>query len=289
MQKLDKGSRKLLNAWAFYDWANSVYALVISSSIFPLFFGQLFRQTGEDTLSFLGMEKTGETIISYVTAFGFLVIALTSPLLSGIADYLGNKKFFMKFFCYMGSISCMLLYFFDLEHLYLGLTCYVLALIGFWGSLVFYNSYLPDIAFPEQQDVISAKGFSMGYVGSVLLLIINLAMIMLVPDEQKMQMMRYSFLMVGIWWLGFSQYTYKYLPDVRTGKVMHQDLLFKGFKELKKVGKQIKSLNQLKRYLTAFFIYSMAVQTEILPMKQKVLHEVFLLHGKYFLYVVVFL
>jgi UMF1 family MFS transporter len=161
----------------------------------------------------------------------------------------------------MGSISCMLLYFFDLEHLYLGLTCYVLALIGFWGSLVFYNSYLPDIAFPEQQDAISAKGFSMGYVGSVLLLIINLAMIMLVPDEQKMQMMRYSFLMVGIWWLGFSQYTYKYLPDVRTGKVMHQDLLFKGFKELKKVGKQIKSLNQLKRYLTAFFIYSMAVQT----------------------------
>ncbi|WP_291274884.1 MFS transporter [Flavobacterium sp.] len=261
MQKLDKGSRKLLNAWAFYDWANSVYALVISSSIFPLFFGQLFRQRGEDTLSFLGMEKTGETIISYVTAFGFLVIALTSPLLSGIADYLGNKKFFMKFFCYMGSISCMLLYFFDLEHLYFGLTCYVLALIGFWGSLVFYNSYLPDIAFPEQQDAISAKGFSMGYIGSVLLLIVNLAMVMLVPDEQKMQMMRYSFLMVGIWWLGFSQYTYKYLPDVRTGKVMHQDLLFKGFKELKKVGKQIKGLHQLKRYLTAFFIYSMAVQT----------------------------
>ena len=118
MQKLKKGSRKLLNAWAFYDWANSVYALVISSSIFPLFFGQLFRQSGSETISFFGMDKTGETIISYITSFGFLIIAFTSPILSGIADYLGNKKFFMKFFCYMGSISCMLLYFFNLEYLY---------------------------------------------------------------------------------------------------------------------------------------------------------------------------
>ena len=114
MQKLKKGSRKLLNAWAFYDWANSVYALVISSSIFPLFFGQLFRQSGSETISFFGMDKTGETIISYITSFGFLIIAFTSPILSGIADYLGNKKFFMKFFCYMGSISCMLLYFFNI-------------------------------------------------------------------------------------------------------------------------------------------------------------------------------
>lgn len=261
MQKLEKGSRKLLDAWAFYDWANSVYSLVISSSIFPLFFGQLFRQSGSETISFFGMDKTGETIISYITSFGFLVIAFTSPLLSGIADYLGNKKFFMKFFCYMGSISCMLLYFFDLEHLYFGLTCYVLALIGFWGSLVFYNSYLPDIAFPEQQDSISAKGFSMGYIGSVILLIINLAMVMLVPDEMKMQMMRFSFLMVGCWWLGFSQYTYKYLPNAITGKKMHLNIVFKGFRELKKVWQHIKTLTQLKRYLGAFFVYSMAVQT----------------------------
>lgn len=261
MQKLEKGSRKLLDAWAFYDWANSVYSLVISSSIFPLFFGQLFRQSGAETISFFGMEKTGETIISYVTAFGFLVIAFTSPLLSGIADYLGNKKFFMKFFCYMGSISCMLLFFFDLEHLYFGLTCYVLALIGFWGSLVFYNSYLPDIAFPEQQDAVSAKGFSMGYIGSVVLLIINLGMVMLVSDEYKMQMMRYSFLMVGCWWLGFSQYSYYYLPNVLTEKKMHLDVVFKGFRELKKVWVKIKELTQLKRYLGAFFIYSMAVQT----------------------------
>lgn len=261
MQTIKKGNLKVLWAWAFYDWANSVYALVISSSIFPLFFGQLFRQKNIETISFFGSQKSGETIISYITAIGFVIIALLSPLLSGIADYLGNKKFFMKFFCYLGALSCMLLYFFSLDHLYLSLACYVLALIGYWGSLVFYNSYLPDIAYKEQQDHISAKGYSLGYVGSVILLVINLAMVMLVPDDLKMQMMRYSFLMVGIWWLGFSQYTYYYLPNQSTGKRIHKDLFFKGFAELKKVGLQIQKMHGLKQYLGAFFVYSMAVQT----------------------------
>lgn len=261
MRSFKKGDKKIIGAWAFYDWANSVYALVISSSIFPLFFGQLFRQKNIETISFFGYEKTGETIISYVTAFGFIIIALISPLLSGIADYLGNKKFFMKFFCYMGAASCMLLYFFSLEHLYVGLLCYVLALIGYWGSLVFYNSYLPDIVPIEQQDVVSAKGYSLGYIGSVILLVINLAMVLLVPDALKIQMMKYSFVLVGIWWLGFSQYTYAYLPNVLTGKVMHKTILFNGFRELQKVWNQIQKLSMLKHYLGAFFVYSMAVQT----------------------------
>jgi UMF1 family MFS transporter len=261
MLAIKKGNSKVLWAWAFYDWANSVYALVISSSIFPLFFGQLFRQKNIETISFFGSQKSGETIISYVTAFGFIVIAFMSPLLSGIADYMGNKKFFMKFFCYLGAGSCMLLYFFDLHNLYFGLCCYTLALIGYWGSLVFYNSYLPDIALKEQQDSISARGYSLGYVGSVILLVINLAMVMLVPDDSKMQMMKYSFVLVGIWWLGFSQYTYYYLPNQKTGKKIHKDIVFKGFRELQKVWKHIQTLAVLKRYLGAFFVYSMAVQT----------------------------
>lgn len=261
MQKLEKGNQKLLNAWASYDWANSVYSLVISSSIFPLFFGVLFRQENLKTIEFFGSQKTSETVISYLTAFSFLIIALISPLLSGIADYLGNKKFFMKLFCYTGALSCMMLYFFDLNHLYLGLLFYSLALIGFWGSLVFYNSYLPDIAFENQQDAISAKGFSLGYVGSVVLLIINLAMIMLVDKSHSIQMMRFSFVLVGLWWIGFSQYAYYYLPNNLTGKKMHKNVFLKGFKELNKVWKIIKTLPILRRYLASFFVYSMAVQT----------------------------
>ncbi|WP_324068887.1 MAG: MFS transporter [Flavobacterium sp.] len=262
MQKLLKGDSKLLNAWAFYDWANSVYALVISSTIFPLYYGALFRQKNIEEIVLLGFSVRSEALISYVTAIGFLIIAFISPLLSGIADYMGNKKFFLKLFCYIGAISCISLYFFSLNTVVLSLVSYLLALIGFWGSLVFYNSYLPDIAHKEQQDKISAKGFSLGYVGSVILLLICLAMVMSVEnDAERLQMMKYSFLLVGIWWIGFSQYTYHYLPNNKNENKLHKNVVFNGFKELQKVWQQIKQLKSLRRYLGAFFVYSMAVQT----------------------------
>ena len=262
MQKLLKGDSKLINAWAFYDWANSVYALVISSTIFRLYYGALFRQKNIEEIVLLGFSVRSEALISYVTAIGFLIIAFISPLLSGIADYMGNKKFFLKLFCYIGAISCMSLYFFSLDTVVLSLVSYLLALIGFWGSLVFYNSYLPDIAHKEQQDKISAKGFSLGYVGSVILLLICLAMVLSVDnDAERLQMMKYSFLLVGIWWMGFSQYTYHFLPNNKNENKLHKNVVFNGFKELQKVWQQIKQLKSLRRYLGAFFVYSMAVQT----------------------------
>ncbi len=259
-----KGEKKVLNAWAFYDWANSVYALVISSSIFPLFYGALFRLEDKESASFFGVDTPSESIISYVTAIGFLIIAFISPLLSGVADYLGNKKFFLKLFCFVGSISCMMLYFFDLNNLYISLFFYMMALIGFWGSLVFYNSYLPDIAYPEQQDAISAKGYSLGYIGSVILLIINLAMVMkseLFGFDGPMQAMKFSFVLVGIWWLGFSQISYRLLPNFRNSNKISTQAFFSGFKELKLIFKELKQYPVLKGYLGAFFVYSMAVQT----------------------------
>jgi UMF1 family MFS transporter len=261
MKNLEKGTPKLMLAWAFYDWANSVYTLVIASTIFPIYYGALFRQKGIEEIQLAGFTIQSDALIPYVTAIGFLIIAFISPLLSGIADYLGNKKFFLKFFCYLGSISCMSLYFFSLENIVVSLLFYLLALIGFWGSLVFYNSYLPDIAPKEQQDRISAKGFSLGYIGSVVLLLICLAMVLLVDESKAIQMMRYSFVLVGIWWIGFSQYTYYYLPNHRNDKKLHVNIIFNGFKELNKVWQQIKHIIALRRYLGAFFVYSMAVQT----------------------------
>ncbi|MGB7392904.1 MAG: MFS transporter, partial [Pricia sp.] len=210
---LAKGSKKLLNAWAFYDWANSVYSLVISSAVFPIFYGALTLTKDEngrvlnDTVHFLGVDFNNDTLISYVTAAAFLVVSVLSPFLSGIADYVGNKKSFLKFFCYLGAVSCIGLYWFNLEQLWFGLLCYFTALIGFWASLVFYNSYLPDIAFPEQQDAISAKGYSLGYIGSVVLLLICLAMILKFDAfgfEDESTPTRLSFILTGVWWIGFS-------------------------------------------------------------------------------------
>lgn len=265
MNQLEKGSKKLLNAWAFYDWANSVYTLTIASSIFPIFYSALFISEVKRVTAF-GYEFKSTALITFVTAFTFLVVAIISPILSGIADYVGNKKNFMKFFCYVGSAGCIGLYWFDLDRIHLSLLFYFMGLIGYWGSLVYYNSYLPDIAFEEQQDSISAKGFSMGYIGSVLLLIINLAMVMSQETgEEKMQMMRYSFITVGIWWALFSQYTFYVLPKgVSSGHKVTKSVVLNGFRELKGVWKQLKENLRLKRYLYAFFVFSMAVQTIML-------------------------
>lgn len=273
MKNLKKGDKKLLNAWAFYDWANSVYTLTIASAVFPIFYDALFPKDNH-YIDVFGMHLKNSALISFITAFAFLVVSFISPLLSGIADYVGNKKSFMKFFCYLGALSCMGLYWFDLENIYVGLLFYFLGLIGYWGSLVFYNSYLPDIAFEEQQDKISAKGYSLGYIGSVILLIINLGMIMKpklfgitgTDGEAAMKAMRYSFVMVGVWWVLFSQYTYYYLPkgSKETGQKLTTDVIFNGFKELKKVWAILKDNIPLRRYLGGFFVSSMAVQTVML-------------------------
>ncbi len=272
-QLLPKGHPKLIKAWAFYDWANSVYSLVISSAIFPIFYGALTlvkREDGtiiSDEVNFLGFSINNDSLISYITAFAFVCISILSPLLSGIADFMGNKRTYMKFFNYLGALSCVGLYWFNLEYIEIGLLFYFLGLIGFWGSIVFYNSYLPDIAYKNQHDKASALGFSLGYFGSVLLLIICLTMIMghsYFGFESTSQPTRISFILTGIWWIGFSQYTYAYLPKNVNDNNYSKDILLNGFKEIKQVFIKIKSIPTLNQFLGAFFVYSMAVQTIML-------------------------
>ena len=262
-----------MNAWAFYDWANSVYSLVIISSIFPIFYGSLFRIAEIEKVTVFGGEIARAPLISYITSFAFLFISFITPFLSGIADYLGNKRLFMKFFCYLGGLSCVGLYWFSLENIYIGLICYFFGLVGFWVSFAFNNSYLPDIAFPEQQDGISAKGFSLGYIGSVILLIFNLAMVMKPgvfgihdsPGEMaEIKAMKYSFVSVGFWWIAFAQYTFYHLPKGYKKEGPRVNVVLNGFRELRKVWLQLGGEFKLKRYLRAFFVYSMAVQTVML-------------------------
>lgn len=268
MGNLPKGDKKLLNAWAFYDWANSVYSLVIASAVFPVFYKIIFKESGKDYVTIFGLHCKDTAMISFVTAFAFLMVAFFSPILSGIADYVGNKKSFLRFFCYLGAISCIGLYWFNLDNLFLSYTFYFFGLIGFWSSLVFYNSYLPDIAFPDQQDRISARGFSMGYIGSTLLLILNLAMVMYPKTfglEKPEEAMRISFVTVGLWWIGFSHITYYYLPKGNHNKQpITKAIVLHGFNELKKVWKQLQKIVALKRYLQSYFVFIMAVQTVML-------------------------
>ncbi len=265
--KINKGDKKLIRAWAFYDWANSAYALVISSAIFPIFFEKVTNSNGNDSLKFIGLSFKNTELYSYGLSFSFLVVAFLSPLLSSVADYSGNKKKFMKFYTYLGAFSTIMLFFFkDRETVWLGLTFSILASIGFWGSLVFYNAFLPEIAYEHQQDKVSAMGFAYGYVGSVLLMIFNLTMI-LHPEWygilDSTLPARISFLSVGIWWLVFSQYTFYVLPnnvyDIKPEK--RKGFLLNGFKQLKNVFNELKHYDKLKKFLASFFLYSLAAQT----------------------------
>ena len=262
---LKTGDKKLINAWAFYDWANSVYSLVISTAVFPLYYTAV---TKDQTVTFLWTDWAHlDSLYSYALSFSFLIVAFLSPILSGIADYTGSKKKFMKFFCWLGGLSVMSLYFFEgVDTVWIGIVFTIFASIGFWASLVFYNAYLPEVAHPEQQDRASAKGFIYGYIGSVILLIINLAMIQM-PDVFGITAglaSRISFVMVGVWWIGFAQITFRRLPDDLYNKKPESDYIWKGFKELKLVAIQVMNYPTLKRFLISFFLLSVGVQTIIL-------------------------
>ncbi len=267
---LKKGDKKLINAWAFYDWANSVYSLVISTAVFPIYYSSLTESFAniEGKITFLGTQWNPTTLYDYTLAFSFLIVAFISPILSGIADYTGNKLKFLKAFCLLGSLSVMSLFFFKGEStLWVGIVFTILASIGFWGSIVFYNAYLPEVAHPEQQDDVSAKGFIFGYSGSVFLLLLSLVMINkpeLFGLPNAGFTTRVTFLIVGVWWFGFAQITYAKLPNNVYNRKPAKDFIWKGLHELKIVAKELKQHPELKLFLSSFFMYSIGVQTIIL-------------------------
>ena len=257
-------SKKIIAGWAMYDWANSVYNLVITTTFFPAYYAAVTSlKNFPDGIVFLGRRFVNTELKDYVLATGFLVIALLSPILSSVADYKGNKKSFMRFFCYLGAASCSLLFFFDQSNILLGLLCFMFAGIGFYGSQVFYNSYLPEIAAEEDRDRISARGFSMGYLGSVIMQLIGFGLVMGMDD--KTMAIKITFLLVGIWWISFAQITFNALPtSTKSERKSKKHVLVNGFHELKIVWEQMAHLPILKRFLTAFFFYSMGVQTVML-------------------------
>lgn len=253
---------KVLNGWAMFDWANSAFALVITVAVFPDYFNAMT----DDTLYILGLSIPNTALFAYLVSGSYLMIALVSPFLSGIADSGGKRLWFLRFFTTMGALSCLMLFFFQgMATLWIGCLFFVLAMIGFAGGLVFYNSFLPLIASPDNYDRISARGFALGFVGSVILLVFNLLLILYpswfgLPEEGTLAV-RIVFITVGLWWIGFAQIPFNRLPpdEKKAGKI--GKMAGDGWKEIKRVWQEIKQYSQLKRFLTAFFFYSAGVQT----------------------------
>ncbi len=270
---MQTASKKVVNGWAMYDWANSSYNLVITSTIFPAYFEAVAvddKTVSATTITFLGRQFENTSLYNYALALAMLIVAFMSPFLSSIADYKGNKKNFLNFFMTLGALACASLFFFQKSTLTLGIVAMIIACIGFWGSQVFYNSFLLDIAAPQDRDKISAKGYAYGYVGSVLLQLICFVFVfkpeLLGGDEDSSIQYKICFLMVGIWWWAFGQFSLRRLPKpIPAGSGDSSKQLFaKGYKELQKVFVQVKSIKPLKRFLVAFFFYNMGVQTVML-------------------------
>lgn len=312
-QKNIKNNPKIMKAWATYDWANSVYSLVITSTIFPIYYTILTTKFNKKEfveaaneyqeipvrhmIKIFGEHYEPDAVLSFSYAISFFLVVLISPFLSSLADTIGNKKSFLQFFCYLGATSCMgLALFTGMENVFLGLLFSITASVGFWGSLVFYNSFLPDIATPDKQDSLSAKGYIYGYVGSVVLLIICLFLIQGITTDPKQQniMIRITFLLTGAWWFGFSQYTFKNLPQfgnvsdklpkdlvllnyknifkrheeqggffevLKDNISFYIDVAKESFRELFKVGNKLFANRNLKFFLSSFFFYSVGMQT----------------------------
>jgi UMF1 family MFS transporter len=264
-----KNNKKVIRAWAMYDWANSAYNLVITSTIFPAYFTAITttKEHG-DKVSFFGKTFVNTALSNYALAVAYLIIVLISPVLSSMADHRGNKKVYMQLFTWVGALASCGLYFFKLETLEWGIFCFAIAAIGYAGGFVFYNSYLPEIASADQQDAVSAKGFSYGYIGSVILQLICLVFV-LKPDwfgiHDESFPPRLSFLLVGLWWIIFAQIPFFILPKGSPNfNADQQHRVPNGFAELKKVWLQLKQMGLLKKFLAAFFFYSMGVQTVML-------------------------
>ena len=292
-------NKRVIFGWTMYDWANSVFSLTIATAIFPIYFNNICKAAalaqggfvdGKYHLKIFGLNVLSTELYSFVLSLGFLIVAFLSPLLSGIADYKHNKKLFLKIFCYLGSASCIGLFFFNQSNIEVGILLFILSLIGFSGSIVFYNAFLPEIVTEDQYDKVSARGFSMGYIGSVILLLMNLALIMMpdvfFPFQQKVNELlaaqpgltladatdqaktyytglatRLSFVSVGVWWAGFAQIMFARVPEVKKERTHEGNLFLKGFEELKKVWAQLKHKPLIKTYLIGFFFTSMGVQT----------------------------
>jgi len=265
---LRKNDKRLVNAWASFDWSNSVYNLIVTTAIFPIYYLSVTHEAfGGEMVNFLGLAIRNSVLFSYAITFSFLVIVFLAPVLSGIADYNGMKKRFMQFFTYLGSLSCMGLYFFTGENIEYGIACSVLASIGYAGSLVFYNGFLPEVASKDKMDRVSARGFAMGYIGSVILLIVNLALFLKFDTfgfDNGGAATRFGFILVGVWWMGFAQIAFYYLKDNDTGRKFTIEILGNGVKELKKVYRVVSNNKVMKRFLSSFFIFSMGVQTVML-------------------------
>lgn len=274
----EKNNKKTIWAWCMFDWANQSYNMVITSTIFPAYYVAITTwpkgHPNPDRVTFFGHTFINTALQLTVLGAAYLLVVILLPILTSIADYRGKKKSYLKFFTWMGAISCAALFWFKpgkdgaVPSLEIPLMFYALACLGYCGGFVFYNSYLPQIASEDKMDDVSAKGFMYGYAGSLIMQLVCLLVIeeprwFGIHDDSLPE--RISFLLIFFWWMGFSIIPFRKLPKGEPNHGKHNyNVITGGFKELARVFKQVKKMPLLRRFLSSFFFYSVGVQTIML-------------------------
>ncbi len=259
----DQIKKRAVRAWTMYDWANSAFATTTMGAVLPNYFAAFIA--GENSLTLWG----------YTVAIGSLIAAVISPVLGAIADFRGSKKLFLGCFAALGILSSALMFLIRTPGDWL-LACvlYILGTVGFAGSLVFYDALLPHVAEPDEMDMVSSKGYAMGYIGGGLLLLINVAMIFagpsLLPDMNEADatalMMRLSLASVAVWWAAFSIPIFRHVKEparkIEKGEEK-LNVISAGFTRFFKALKDSRKFKDLFLFLLAFFVYANGIGTII--------------------------
>ena len=249
-------------SWAMYDWANSAFATTIMAAVLPIYYASV---AGAD------LPGNRATVYwGYTTAVALFLIAIMSPILGAMADYLGAKKRFMAAFLTLGIVSTAMLYLIGRGQWLLASLIFIVANIGFSGANIFYDALLPHIAEDDEIDQLSATGYALGYLGGGILLVVNILWILFpqafgIPDTTTAS--RLAMLSVAVWWALFSIPVFRYVAEpprrVSATDVLGVNPVAAGFRRLRETFSEIRRYRPLLIFLIAFWLYNDGIGTII--------------------------
>ncbi len=254
---MTKNNRRIIYSWAVYDWANSAYATTVMAGFFPVFFKQFWATdlSANESTFWLGLANAGSG----------LVIALLAPVLGAMADKGGLKKRMLLSFTAMGALMTAALFLVGQGQWLFAVAVYVSGAIGFSGANIFYDALIVDVTKRKHLHRVSSLGYALGYIGGGLLFAGNVLMT-LHPDwfflADKAEAVRWSFLLVAIWWIVFTLPLVKFVHEDREADYAHWMTAAKdGFRQLADTFHHLRSLKQVWLFLLAYFLYIDGVNT----------------------------
>ncbi len=257
--------------WAMYDWANSAFSTTVGTVFLGPYLAALAEnvaKTSADGLAhFFGIPVAPDSFLPYAVSFSVGLQVLFLPVLGAVADYSHRRKELMQIFAFIGAIATIAFFFVTEPLWWLGGVLFVVANLSFGAAIVFYNSYLPDIASEEERDRVSSYGWALGYLGGGLLLFLNL---MFYQFREALGVstglaIRINLASAGVWWMGFSFITWARLRPRHAARQLPEGETYisVGFKQLWRTLKEIKRFPETLRYLLAYFLYNDGIQTVI--------------------------